>query len=86
MGPIALAIYLSENLPTHNRGKMFLTFTMFIPIGLAVSSFTAWVILDDFKTGDWRLYLWVLGIIHISLLTVACCWLPISPRWLIFDD
>ncbi len=86
MGPIALAIYLSENLPTHNRGKMFLIFTMFIPIGLAVSSFVAWVILDDFTTGDWRLYLYVLGIIHIILLSFACWKLPISPRWLIFDD
>ena len=52
IGPVILAMYVPENLPTLDRGKNALMYTMGFPLGLAISSGTAYLILEDFQTGD----------------------------------
>jgi len=55
--PPALSLYLTENLPVKNRGKKFLLYVAFFPIGLAISTGVGYIILDDFDHGNWKLYL-----------------------------
>ena len=85
LNPPVLALYLTENLPSKNRGKNFLLFIFFVPIGLTIASGVAYLVLDDFTSGDWRLYLLILGVYHILCTSLAYHFLPPSPRYLIFS-
>ncbi len=80
-----LGIYLTENLPTVDRGKNFILYCAFLPIGLAISAGVACLTLEDFDAGDWRYYLTVIGIIQIFFATVTFILIEPSPRFLIFN-
>jgi len=59
---------------------------MFFPFGLAISSGFAWLVLDDFNNGNWKLYLYILGVYHIVTLIIAYIEMPPSPRYLIYSN
>ncbi len=80
-----LGIYLTENLPTVDRGKHFIMYCAFLPIGLATSAGVAVLCLEDFDEGDWRYYLNVIGVIQIFLAIVTFILIEPSPRFLIFN-
>jgi len=61
-------------------------FIFFVPIGLTIASGAAYLILDDFTSGDWRFYLLVLGVYHIICTILAYLYLPNSLRYLIYSN
>jgi len=86
LAPPVLGIYLTENLPTKNRGKIFLCYVIFLPIGLSISSGFAYLILEDFDKGDWRFYVLCIAIYQTIVLVIAFIFTPKSPRFLIYND
>ncbi|MCH9643374.1 MAG: sugar porter family MFS transporter [Gammaproteobacteria bacterium] len=76
---VAVPLYVTEIVPSKDRGKYVTFFQLFLTFGIVMAYF---VDLAFTPSGNWR-GMFEVVLIPAFILLVGCCYLPESPRWLI---
>ncbi|MFA6470533.1 MAG: sugar porter family MFS transporter [Candidatus Latescibacterota bacterium] len=78
---VASPMFIAEIAPAHARGKLVTINQLTIVIGILLSYFSNWLLVD-FGPDNWR-WMFIVQVIPAGIFFAALFFIPESPRWLV---